>query len=445
MKVAEGSGDLTYRLPEQGRDEVSRMARGFNGFVAYIERVIDQTVRTTNAVIGGVATTNEATSRIADRIMRQQQETDQVAAAITEMSASVAEVSNSAANADGAARDALTESRHGMQIVQDTAGGIKSLAERLANASDLINRLDSDVQSIRSVIDVIRGIAEQTNLLALNAAIEAARAGESGRGFAVVADEVRTLANRTHASTVEIEDMIARLGSSADGAVSLMSSGSEMAESNAAQAEQAIEALTSIETAVQTISELNGQIAIAVKEQRVAAEDIHQAAERVREAGTENAAEATRAREESVRLGDLIARLQELIGRFKISNAGFDFEKAKSAHLAWRARVRNYLDGKSSMQPQEVVSHRDCVLGKWYYAEGLANYGHLAEMRELEQPHSRLHALIGEIVERNRLKDPAGAEQLFTQLANLSDSVIAALDRLQNRVRNDQGSGNQSG
>ncbi|MBK1724427.1 hypothetical protein CKO23_19670 [Thiocystis violacea] len=84
-------------------------------------------------------------------------------------------------------------------------------ADGVHDASERTRQLAEDAENIRSIVDVIRGIAKQIHLLALNAAIEAARAGEGGRGFAIVANEVRTLAERTQASTDEIQQRIEQL------------------------------------------------------------------------------------------------------------------------------------------------------------------------------------------------------------------------------------------
>jgi methyl-accepting chemotaxis protein len=102
-------------------------------------------------------------------------------------------------------------SRAGSETVLHASGAM----ERLQAASEIAEKAMASLvqrsEGIAEIVTAINAIAEQTNLLALNAAIEAARAGEHGRGFAVVAHEVRRLAERAHASTTTIADILVEM------------------------------------------------------------------------------------------------------------------------------------------------------------------------------------------------------------------------------------------
>jgi methyl-accepting chemotaxis protein len=222
------------------------MATGINTVLGKFTHVLKIFADSANSIATSTQQVSTLSIKSSEDMASQRIETDQVATAITELSSSAEEVARTAQMGADAAKIADRETKEASKTVNDAASTIQELATSLTNASAVIHGLESDSESIGSVLSVIQGIAEQTNLLALNAAIEAARAGEQGRGFAVVADEVRTLAGRTQEATQEIKGIIEQLQARSTEAVSVMSVGCDMATVGLNKAVQAGEALTSI-------------------------------------------------------------------------------------------------------------------------------------------------------------------------------------------------------
>jgi len=184
---------------------------------------------------------------------------------------------------------------------------------------------------------------------------------------------------------------------------------------------------------------MNSQIATAAVQQDTVAEGINRSVVAIKDASSETSLLSQETVQITEDLGELASNLQSLIGQFKISGDDtIDFEVAKSAHLAWRARLRGFLDGRESLSRQEVVSHRDCVLGSWYYGNGISNYGHIHGMREMEGPHTELHNIIREIVTLKEGGQDAEAEEYFTKIEPLSKQIVGLLDQVEETVGREQ-------
>lgn len=317
--ISEGEGDLTQRLRTEGNDEVASLVLAFNTFIEKIQiSIIDVNQANMELSLASQQLDQFASSGKQD-MEKQSEETYQVATAVTEMSSTVQEIARSAEQAADAVKGANDQAVAGLDVMGQTTRGITELAHEVESAADVINQLETDSQSIGTVLDVIRGIAEQTNLLALNAAIEAARAGEQGRGFAVVADEVRTLASRTQQSTEEINEMIARLQKGTSDAVKVMNEGSEKASSTVELAATSANALEKIVDSVGTISEMNIQIATAAEEQSSVAQEIDQSIVRISKLSEESRENSNRVSNSTSDLNNLGNKLNQIISTFKTS------------------------------------------------------------------------------------------------------------------------------
>lgn len=317
MEEVANNSDLTANVEISGNDELSVMSVNFNKMIDHQRELIGDISNATHQLASAAEEMSAISAQANGSINNQRLEIEQVASAMNEMVSTSQDVATNAEHADSQAKVMLDQAEQGNIIVSSAVSSTNTLVGNVAEVSEKIRSVETDSESIGSIIGVINGIAEQTNLLALNAAIEAARAGDQGRGFAVVADEVRTLAQRTQQSTTEIQTAIERLQQGTRSAVTAMEQSQQEAELAGGKAAEAGEALQGISEAVGMITDMNTHIASASEEQTSVAEEINRSLVAINDASQESSDGATQISAASEQLSRLAVDLNTKVSQFK--------------------------------------------------------------------------------------------------------------------------------
>nr|WP_218182709.1 methyl-accepting chemotaxis protein [Pseudomonas gingeri] len=312
------AGDLSQLVVAHGQDEVAQLLQMLGHMRDQLHAVIHQ-------IGGAVGRLNAATQEMgaimhdsAQDLHQQYGEIEHAATAVTQMSQVVEEVARNAVETSSESRNSSTAVREGQQQLDETMADIGTLADQVEQASLRAQALAIETQGISKVLEVIRSVAAQTNLLALNAAIEAARAGDAGRGFAVVADEVRGLAQRTDASTREIEKMMDGIHQGTGDTVLALAESAAQAGRTRQRAQVAKDVLGSISRSVAGIDERNLVIATAAEQQAQVAREVDHNLVRIRDLSMQTASGAAQTSTASQELGRLAVELDGMLARFSL-------------------------------------------------------------------------------------------------------------------------------
>jgi methyl-accepting chemotaxis protein len=312
----ESTNNVSLRTNYKRNDELGYIAKAFDSMMDKLQGTIERMADTAHELADIADSARNGSAELSMSVRSQQEETDMVATATTEMSASAANIKQNTDVASDLAADARMTTNIGRETMENSVTGLVDLTDRVTAAANVINVLAKNTEEIGSVLDVIRGISEQTNLLALNAAIEAARAGEQGRGFAVVADEVRSLASRTNQSTIEIQETVAKLQEGAQSAVSEIEKSKAGGLENMEKIRHAAETMADVANAVEQINDLNGQIAQASAEQSEVAGSIDASISRISLQVTDLSENAGKREQAAESLRDISGKLRSLVDSF---------------------------------------------------------------------------------------------------------------------------------
>ncbi|MFN4327055.1 MAG: methyl-accepting chemotaxis protein [Azonexus sp.] len=315
-RIAEGK--LTDDIDIEGRDETGLLLCNLAVMQASLKAMLDNIKTASQAIDQRCQQLEMQMQRVAEQSEQQQASVEGVAAATEEFSQSVQEVAANVQETAAAARDSQEKVSQSNTNINQSMLATTRVVEAVQASNSTIDQLNQSIAKIGDITRVIADIASQTNLLALNAAIEAARAGEQGRGFAVVADEVRKLAERTTASTADINTTVSEIQTVTAQAVSSMTLAANEVDTGIGMLRESVAGLQGIAESASVVTQMSTQISDASRQQGIASEEVAQSMQQITDLIEQNTASARAARQAADELLHTSHELAALISSFEL-------------------------------------------------------------------------------------------------------------------------------
>jgi methyl-accepting chemotaxis protein len=404
-------GDMRHDIPVVGKDEVTGLLRELSYMQAGLRDTMRQVRHSSNEVVNASIEIAVGTQDLSSR-------TESAAAALEESSAALEQTTSTTGHTVDAVNQATELARSNATVA---ARGEEVVAEVVRT----MERIQASSGKIGEIIGVIDGIAFQTNILALNAAVEAARAGESGRGFAVVASEVRNLAQRSAGAAKEIKTLI-------NASVEQVTHGTEVVRGAGA-------AMHEIVQTADQVRSLMDEVVTAAREQNLGIAQIGLAVQELDQNTQANAALVEQAAAAATAQRDSALRMAAMVDEFRLAPGkstqaskveGIDIDAIIDGHRQWKAKLRDAIENRATVDTATLSRDDCCPLGKWVYGDGGQRFGHQPGFTALVERHKTFHRVagnVGELINRKQYLEAEQAVSPGTPFATATREVVQVL------------------
>jgi methyl-accepting chemotaxis protein len=316
--ISDGKLDIEIDLTSYKNDEIGVLAHSFSKMQKYLSETIQQLNSSAEQLEQASTSVYSASQQNSQSMNSQQQDISTLATSMEQMRVSVNEIAENAAETQMVTQSATDISQKSSTLVEQAIGSIRLVEQENNGIKEKIGALKEDSNQISSILDVIVNISNQTNLLALNAAIEAARAGEHGRGFAVVADEVRQLAQKTQASSKEINVMIKTIQSRSDDLTDAIEGSAQLISSAVDVSDQVGTSIQQVNDAIEKTNKMNVQIASAAEEQNLVTQELNNNITAINDSSISVTSESEQTVQTASSLNAITSDLTEISRRFHL-------------------------------------------------------------------------------------------------------------------------------